>query len=234
MKRILPALLIAAALLVGLFLPSAVLRLGDDRSRDEQPDIRQVDLSVSSGLDPAQKLRLLSEPEAEVSVIGLGRYQDAESLSAASWALFTELRLHYRLFEYETLTQTSQQALLISGGSSAFVCWEVCFDDGAGAHLRLLIDDETALPLSVQVGLPFETEPEEMQEYALCTLYAMLFTDAAGVNTVYSPELADPKQPDGEEFVLHAELIDTETGEAFPIPVACSPRGFRINAPAEP
>ena len=151
MKKGLAALLIAAALAVGLFLPSAVFAVQElHLHHDEEPGIESVDLSAASGLNVTEKLGLFADPNSTLVEIGLGRYQTPDSLSALSWSLISTMsEWGCPVLEAASAVQEQQSAVMITNGEAAFVFWRVLFTDGLGNSVHLYFDDETGSPLGL-------------------------------------------------------------------------------------
>ena len=164
MKKDLAALLIAVALVVGLFLPSAVFAMQDMSLRhDEDPGIEKVDLSIASGLGMAEKLDLFADPDSTLVEVGLGRYQTADTLSALSWDLLSLLSGNgCDILDAKSAVQEQQSAAMITNGTQAFIFWRVLFTDELGNTVRLYFDDETGRAL----GLSYSGTAKQKDEWA--------------------------------------------------------------------
>ena len=183
MKKLLPLLMLIPALLLGLLLPRLVSAAQDAREqRDEAAGIRQVNLTVDSGLSNLQKIALFNDPEADTLGVGNGVHQTAGTLSTASWQIITSLLgMDQGLLESETAVQEQQTAVLLSKGAQAFLYWEVLFRDGQGNVLRLYLDDETAAPLAISYGVG-KSRVQNMVAAAEYTLYTLCYTASLNVD----------------------------------------------------
>lgn len=152
MKRFLAYVLAAAAVLIGLFLPSVVSSVQDSSAeRMEGAGILQVDLAVESGLSVVEKMGLLADPDIGTLDVGVGQYQSVTSLSKASWTVLEQIITNYGtpILDTATAQQVEQHAVLISKDDRAFIYWEVVFMDGNNTLLKLYLDDETGKPLAM-------------------------------------------------------------------------------------
>jgi len=141
MKRYaIPALLLAAALIVGMGLPSLVASVQDSRSSQlESAGIQQVSLSVGSGMSHMKKLAVLSDPDCTLVNVGVGQHQTPSSLSGHSWTLLERIINDYGapILDGSTTQQVEQFAVMASVNNTPFIFWEVHFTDGQGRQLRL-------------------------------------------------------------------------------------------------
>lgn len=164
-NTILVSLLILCALLIGLFLPTGVIRLQElDAHQVEGAEITTINLSIGSGLTHMEKLAILSSPDCTVMNVGVGKHQTPSTLSQHSWHLLERIMSNgVLLLDAGTTQQTEQFALMASLNNQPFIFWEVIFSDAAGNHLRFHLDDETGLPLAMSytsshVGTDLMTE----------------------------------------------------------------------------
>ena len=152
MKKTLALLLIPAALLVGLLLPRLTVQMEDRYMyRESLSGIEQVDLNTSSGLVTVEKIAMLSASDVSLLYVGVGQHQTAATLSAACWRLLDVVQNNYgvQLLDTDTAEQSQQTAILASQDLTAFLFWEVLFQDADGNELRIYLDDEEALPLAM-------------------------------------------------------------------------------------
>lgn len=151
MRKTIAGLLIAAAVFVGLFLPTLVFAVQDRSVRADEPaEIQQVNLSADSGLQLPEKFGLLSNAEAVRTEIGVGRNQTPGTLSTLSWKLIGQITsAGCPILDSATAMQTEQSATLVSHGDQAFIYWHVLFTDDLGNYVNILFDDETGMPLGI-------------------------------------------------------------------------------------
>lgn len=200
MKRMIPYLLAAAAVLIGLLMPSFVSLVQDDRAeRMEGAGIQQVNLAVESGLSVVEKMALMADPDIGTLDVGIGQYQSVTSLSKASWTVLEQMITNYGVPILDTTTaqQVEQHAVLISKEDKAFIYWEVIFMDGSGSLLKLYLDDETAKPLAMS----FETGTEVVEKlnaasedwhavaiWALCDINGIMLGEVEDMQETYYNE----------------------------------------------
>ncbi len=188
MKKLFAAALILMALLLGLLLPSASMGLLDEQTeQDEAAALQQVDLSASSGLNLVEKLRLLCDEESEILDVGVGWNQTAMTLSSSCWYFLSNYQdADFPLLYGETARQESQTALLVSsaGGDSAFLVWEVFFDDEGGNRLYLYVDDETGNILGMHHWPVESMGDEEVWSFAALTGLVEYLTESGELTLV--------------------------------------------------
>ena len=176
-STILVVLLLCAAILIGLGLPSAITVLQEQRAEQtEDSGITGVTLTVSSGLSQMEKLAILAEPDCILTNVGVGQHQTPVTLSQHSWNLLKVIMSDYGvpLLTPETTQQTAQFAIMATAGDSPFIYWEVLFTDGDGNSLRLHLDDETGLPLALSyTNADSWIGADLMYEWGAMTLYAL-------------------------------------------------------------
>ena len=195
MKRFIPYLLAAAAVLVGLLLPAMVSHAQDSRAEQlEAGEIRQVNLAVESGLSVVEKMGLLADSDIGTLDVGVGQYQSVTSLSKASWTVLEQIITNYgvQILDTTTAQQVEQHAVLISKTDKAFIYWEVLFQDGNGTLLKLYLDDETAKPLA----MAYETSEEraEMLTAANEDWHAAAIWALCDINGVVLGEVEDAQE----------------------------------------
>lgn len=185
MRRIGTALLLIGALALGLTLPWLVTM--QKEFRDEAAGIQQVDLTADSGLSVLEKIGLLADSESSLLAVGIGRYQTAATLSEDSWDVLDLLQNAYGvpLLQTETATQIEQMAYLASREEEAFLFWQVTFEDGLGATLRLYLDDETGSLLALAWSGEDGSGKMMSADYAnWCTVALWTLCDANGLSPV--------------------------------------------------
>ena len=240
MKRVLLALSIAAAVLLGLFLPVGIFALQDlDALREEEAGVQQVDLSMESGLTLTQKLGMLSADGSSLLNIGVGRTQTPETLSALSWSLLSGVLEGAPLLEASTAVQQEQSAVLVTNGDSAFVFWRVLFCDDAGNRVTLFFDDETGMALGMSCsGDDLRYAPTDSYAYGAF----WWIVDNAGLEVEdikdgvaeQSASGGETEKNGGVESATYPsgtiEIVLEEDGTRYTIPIRVGNGWFDINA----
>lgn len=224
MRRIGTALLLIGALALGLTLPWLVTM--QKEFRDEAAGIQQVDLTADSGLSVLEKIGLLADSESSLLAVGIGRYQTAATLSEDSWDVLDLLQNAYGapLLQTETATQIEQMAYLASREEEAFLFWQVTFEDGLGATLRLYLDDETGSLLALAWSGEDESGKMMSADYAnWCTAALWTLCDANGLSPV-SGSLDPVGMAPAEAEAAEAEEAAQKDGLAVE-----SPENYEVN-----
>lgn len=227
MRRIGTALLLIGALALGLTLPWLVTM--QKEFRDEAAGIQQVDLTADSGLSVLEKIGLLADSESSLLAVGIGRYQTAATLSEASWKVLDLLQNSYGipLLQTETAAQVLQTAYLISRGEEAFLFWEVTFEDGLGATLRLCLDDETGNLLALAWSGEDESGKMMSADYAdWCTATLWMLCDANGLSPVSGSLDPVGMAPAEAEAVEAAEAEEAAQKDGLAVE---SPANYEVN-----
>lgn len=192
MKKTLALLLIPAALLVGLLLPRLTVQMEDRYMyRESLSGIEQVDLNTSSGLVTVEKIAMLSASDVSLLYVGVGQHQTAATLSAACWRLLDVVQNNYgvQLLDTDTAEQSQQTAILASRDLTAFLFWEVLFQDADGNELRIYLDDEEALPLAMSYHNGTSgKEGRDLATWTEMVVYGFCDTDGIGLEWTEDPE----------------------------------------------
>lgn len=149
--RLCTVVLFLLAILVGLLLPELAIRTQDgQRATLEAANIEPVQISEDSGLNNAEKIAILADPDRQITAISTGKHQDASSLSESGWQFWEALSYNnIQLLDPATGEQKTHGARLVTLDTNAFIIWEVLFADDLGTQIRFYIDDESNRILSI-------------------------------------------------------------------------------------
>ena len=145
LKRAVPLLLLALALLVGFFLPELQVTLRERHDAQPEPSgIEAVNLAVSSNLSAVDKLALFQDDLAEATAVASGQYlTEAEAKRGAEAYLEKWL--------WDSYTASDAVLYLLTAREQHVLLWRVICHDPYGTEVTLWLDDETSSILSYEL-----------------------------------------------------------------------------------